>query len=684
MLGTDLPGVDNPAGVYFITWYVKKILIFGGNVMKKILAVVTAIAIAISSLCVFVFATESDNIISSSTMYSGYYNDYTMGEDGTSFSATDGGSQIGLTLGTTVGDGESITLKVTGTTDGEFRMWLLSGGSRVSSVYLASDQEGYTTSGTFEFKVTLTVDGGDSGGTSGNAVMFKGPAGGNLPNLTVTSVTIVTEDEEEDETVTIDGVEYTIVAEETVDEALTSNGTTYLAYTWGEDSAADALNAAASEALAVDGAVVQLLVSCDTDYSWYGVAIMDRTNWNSTGVQANAMNGTTEIVVSVADLLTAGELSADCSLYGIYVQGSSNVTLNSVRVLTPVAEEDDDDESTYYSFAEDLTDVTINGDVDYEVETSGGVYIAYIDINEADAEVVFALPSEVDVTTLQSITIEDADSSIDDLVIVVYADGVEVASATGSLTVDLSSCDLSSASSVTFAIKSTSATASYRFYGITVTNLASGAQPAADSNLLTRFIYVNEEYHALVINREMAGVRRVFFISIPHDDDDHDGYCDTCKEYVGGEEEVQIVTIDDVEYAVLFSNELNASAGNWNKVTLGDASFVEALNTEGAILVVERDTEMSISYADGGYEKFMVGKDDSTYVQLSTNGTTTEDEDGLVAFVSDDGTTVIYDASVVYEALTEKGIENLDAYVIISNTSGSYKIVSVMVLVPVE
>ncbi|MCD7847378.1 MAG: hypothetical protein LUG49_05055 [Oscillospiraceae bacterium] len=659
--------------------------------MKKILAVVTALALAISSLCVFVFATESDNIISSSTMYSGYYNDYTMGSDGASFSATSGGSQIGLTLGTTVGDGESITLKVTGTTDGEFRMWLLSGGSRVSSVYLASDQEGYTTSGTFEFKVTMTVDGGDSGGTSGNAVMFKGPAGGNLPNLTVTSVTIVTEDEEEEEeeTVTIDGIEYTVVAEETIGATLTGSGTTYLAYTWGDDTAADAVNAAVSEALAVDGAVVQLLVSCDTDYSWYGVAVMDRTNYNSTGVQANAMNGTTEIVVSVADLLTAGGLSADCTLYRIYVQGSSNVTLNSVRVLTPVAEEgdgdDDEDDGTYYSFEEDMTATYDESKASYDVDPDSG--IAYIDINEADAEVVFTLPSDVDVATLQSITIEDADSSvIDDLVIVVYADGVEVASATGSLTVDVSSVDLSSATSVTFAIKSTSATASYCFYGITLVN----SEPAETTNSAYRFIYVNDEYHALIIERQVGATTRRFLISIPHNDDNHDGYCDTCKEYVGGEDEdtVETVTIGDVEYEVVYSNEDGISAGNWNQVDLGDLDLIEALSQDGAILVITRDTETVVSFADGGYEKFLLidswWSNGQSPISLGTAGHTSADED-VIDCTSDDGITAVYDGSAIYAAWEDGGYaEGGSTLVFISNTSASYKITSIQVLVPVE
>ncbi|MCD7847723.1 MAG: hypothetical protein LUG49_06830 [Oscillospiraceae bacterium] len=146
---------------------------------------------------------EGNNIISSSSMYQGYYNSYSLNEGGTSFTSdntavdskgNNSGGQIGVTLGTTVSYGESITLKVTGTTDGPFRMWLLSGGDRASDARSVSELDGYKEGEDgFTFYITMTVNGGDSNATSANAVMFKGVAGSStLPNMTITSIQIVT------------------------------------------------------------------------------------------------------------------------------------------------------------------------------------------------------------------------------------------------------------------------------------------------------------------------------------------------------------------------------------------------------------------------------------------------------------------------------------------------------------
>ncbi|MCD8007011.1 MAG: hypothetical protein LUF29_08645, partial [Oscillospiraceae bacterium] len=203
-----------------------------------------------------------------------------------------------------------------------------------------------------------------------------------------------------------------------------------------------------------------------------------------------------------------------------------------------------------------------------------------------------------------------------------------------------------------------------------------------------QFIYVNEDYHALIVTREVNSVNRRFLISIPHEDEDHDGYCDTCKEYIGtDEEEAEIVTIDDVEYEVVYSNEDGISAGNWTQVDLGDLDLIEALSQEGAILVITRDTETEVSFADGEYEKFLLidswWSNDQTPIALGTAGHTSADED-VIDCTSDDGTTVIYDGSTIYEAWTDGGYaDGGTSLVFISNTSASYKIVSIQVLVPV-
>ncbi|MCD7784959.1 MAG: hypothetical protein LUH18_05185 [Oscillospiraceae bacterium] len=252
----------------------------------------------------------------------------------------------------------------------------------------------------------------------------------------------------------------------------------------------------------------------------------------------------------------------------------------------------------------------------------------------------------------------------------------------------MSSVDLSSYSSVTFAVTSSYNNVSFYFSGLTINTLAS-ALPT-DSNLLTRFIYVNEEYHALVINREMAGVRRVFFISIPHDDDNHDGYCDTCKEYVGGEEEdtVESVIIDDVEYEVVYSNEDGIDSGDWTQVDLGDLELIDALSQEGAILVITRDAETAVSFADGEYEKFLLidswWSNNQQPIALGTAGHTSADED-VIDCTSDDGTMVVYDGATIYAAWEDGGYASGGStLVFISNTSASYKIASIQVLVPVE
>ncbi|MCC8131560.1 MAG: hypothetical protein LUC38_02470 [Oscillospiraceae bacterium] len=188
-------------------------------------------------------------------------------------------------------------------------------------------------------------------------------------------------------------------------------------------------------------------------------------------------------------------------------------------------------------------------------------------------------------------------------------------------------------------------------------------------------IYVNEDYHALIINGN--------FISSAHVDDDGDGVCDVCKAEVESEGVAyETVTVGDVEYAVVFSNDLNAASGNWNSYTLGDSSFAAALSVEGSYLVIERDTETVLSYVDGQvWDKFIISA--SSNVQLGTNGTTAEDED-VVAFVSDDGLTVVYDGATVYAAMEAAGIEGSSSYSLISNSSASYTITSVKVLVPAD
>ncbi|MCD8006432.1 MAG: hypothetical protein LUF29_05590 [Oscillospiraceae bacterium] len=198
-------------------------------------------------------------------------------------------------------------------------------------------------------------------------------------------------------------------------------------------------------------------------------------------------------------------------------------------------------------------------------------------------------------------------------------------------------------------------------------------------------IYVNEDYHGLVITRN----GRRFLISIPHDDANGDGICDTCHEqFSDGEETVETVTMDDVTYEVAYSYDKSISAGNWTQVELDDLGLIEALAEDGAILVITRDSATSTSFANGDYEKFLLidswWSNNNQTISLGTAGHTSADED-VIDCLSDDGTVAIYDGATIYAAW-EAGnyAAGGDKLVFISNTSASYKIVSIQVLVPVD
>lgn len=211
---------------------------------------------------------------------------------------------------------------------------------------------------------------------------------------------------------------------------------------------------------------------------------------------------------------------------------------------------------------------------------------------------------------------------------------------------------------------------------VELTSLTIDVTPAESSTTSSmRFVYVNEEYHALIVDGH--------FICVPHTANS-DGYCTVCKEYVGGEEtEATVVNIDGIDYYEAFSYDINLASNNWASAALGDSTFAAALNTEGAILRITRDTETIVSYVSGEiWDKIAISAN-STNVFLATVGTTTEDEDGLVAYTSDDGTTISYDGATVYAALEDAGIAGASSYSLLTNSSASYTITSVKVLVPV-
>ena len=139
------------------------------------------------------------------------------------------------------------------------------------------------------------------------------------------------------------------------------------------------------------------------------------------------------------------------------------------------------------------------------------------------------------------------------------------------------------------------------------------------------------------------------------------------------------------------------SNGNWNDYTLDSITMpalLEALQTEGACLVVTRDTETHLVYDDGVWEKFMIldswwsGVDATTgnqWVCLGTGGTTSADEpdSGIIDCVYDDGVTIMWDGATVAQALIDGGFNSEgNAYMIInSSDDGAYKVTNVSVVI---
>ena len=227
----------------------------------------------------------------------------------------------------------------------------------------------------------------------------------------------------------------------------------------------------------------------------------------------------------------------------------------------------------------------------------------------------------------------------------------------------------------------------YAYLKIAAVESGSGSDSGSAAGF--RCIYVNEDYHAFIINRTVNGVSRRFFITIPHEVGS-DGYCSICGQYIGGDEEEATVTLGDTEYNVLYSNTTTLKSGNWEQVNFDtDTSMMDALAEDGAILVVTRDTETIVSYADGEYEKLLFidswWSNNSTPMALGTAGHTSADESDVIDCTSDDGTTIVYDGATIYQAWIDGGYaDGGNAIVFISNTSASYNIVSIQVLVPVE
>ncbi len=134
------------------------------------------------------------------------------------------------------------------------------------------------------------------------------------------------------------------------------------------------------------------------------------------------------------------------------------------------------------------------------------------------------------------------------------------------------------------------------------------------------------------------------------------------------------------------------SAGNWNSYTIEDPEgFLDALQTEGAVLVITRDSASDVLSGGGTsdtYENFVIVDSwysNSDYVWLGTAGHTAADEPSksIIDALSDDGTVATYDAATVYARYVELGLDQGGDPIMISNTSSTaYSISSISVVVP--
>ncbi|MCD8005677.1 MAG: acid shock protein [Oscillospiraceae bacterium] len=158
--------------------------------MKKILAIVMAVAM-VMALSVTAFAAETEIALTSDNL--GYHTDATEANGGLNSS----GEQFVVNLPETLEIGTTVTLHIKGSSDGDFRVWLVDGATTASNQVYSTTDLGLS-GGDFDVTVELTVQNwNDEGATCATGVDFKGISyGTNLDNFTVTYLAIVTDGEE--------------------------------------------------------------------------------------------------------------------------------------------------------------------------------------------------------------------------------------------------------------------------------------------------------------------------------------------------------------------------------------------------------------------------------------------------------------------------------------------------------
>lgn len=171
--------------------------------LKKLLAITMALALALS-LCVNVFAYDETEIpldadhVGLSTAGSA---DVLTIEEGSIMASADASVPLfSLNLPEGVKAGDTVTFHIKGTSDGDFRVWLLGntvtdekGSEATFSNQWKASENGFTAPGEFEKYITLTAEDFDAqGGTEADRIAFKGPSYGvNLENLKLTYVSII-------------------------------------------------------------------------------------------------------------------------------------------------------------------------------------------------------------------------------------------------------------------------------------------------------------------------------------------------------------------------------------------------------------------------------------------------------------------------------------------------------------
>lgn len=199
--------------------------------MKKIITLVLALSLIVFGSSMAASAAEinisTDNLGRGAGVATVVSND-----DG---SITSESSNISFYLPATVKAGETVTVSVKGSSDGNFRVWLIDTQEVTNSdVYVMADH-GFT-SGDFDQTFELTAVG------DGTEIFFKGPSWDvTINNLTITELTVtggsldaaveedVVEVEDGEDVVEEEVVEEDVVVEEAPKTGASSNAVVYIA-----------------------------------------------------------------------------------------------------------------------------------------------------------------------------------------------------------------------------------------------------------------------------------------------------------------------------------------------------------------------------------------------------------------------------------------------------------------------